>query len=183
VAEVKTIAVIGAGIMGRGIAHAAAVGGYRTILEDILPNALRRAETEIRANLLFILFRDKETIKYLPVSIRSHLTDHLSHNNGSLFVQQLVIRVRGVINRSRGICVSALPPRKPPKVADRQILGQTANEPGELLRFAHLSTPDLFQRFPERLLAKIFDISRIFDPMADNDRHTTAVSLYQLLFR
>jgi len=50
-AEVKTIAVIGAGIMGRGIAHAAALGGYRTILEDLLPNALRRAETEIRGNL------------------------------------------------------------------------------------------------------------------------------------
>jgi 3-hydroxybutyryl-CoA dehydrogenase len=50
-AEVRTIAVIGAGIMGRGIAHAAALGGYRTILEDILPTALRRAETEIRANL------------------------------------------------------------------------------------------------------------------------------------
>jgi 3-hydroxybutyryl-CoA dehydrogenase len=51
VAQVQTIAVIGAGTMGRGIAHAAALGGYRTILEDILPNALRRAETEIRANL------------------------------------------------------------------------------------------------------------------------------------
>jgi 3-hydroxybutyryl-CoA dehydrogenase len=51
VSEVNTVAVIGAGIMGRGIAHAAALGGYRTILEDILPNALRRAETEIRANL------------------------------------------------------------------------------------------------------------------------------------
>ena len=50
-AQVRTIAVIGAGTMGRGIAHAAALGGYRTILEDILPNALRRAETEIRANL------------------------------------------------------------------------------------------------------------------------------------
>jgi 3-hydroxybutyryl-CoA dehydrogenase len=49
--EIHTIAVIGAGTMGRGIAHAAALGGYRTILEDILPNALRRAETEIRANL------------------------------------------------------------------------------------------------------------------------------------
>ena len=49
--EVNTIAVIGAGTMGRGIAHAAAVGGYRTILEDILPNALRRAESEIRTNL------------------------------------------------------------------------------------------------------------------------------------
>jgi len=50
-AEVGTIAVIGAGIMGRGIAHAAALGGYRTILEDILPASLRKAENEIRANL------------------------------------------------------------------------------------------------------------------------------------
>ena len=50
-AEVRTVSVIGAGIMGRGIAHAAALGGYRTILEDVLPNALRKAESEIRANL------------------------------------------------------------------------------------------------------------------------------------
>ena len=50
-APVNTIAVIGAGTMGRGIAHAAALGGYRTILEDLLPAALRKAETEIRANL------------------------------------------------------------------------------------------------------------------------------------
>jgi 3-hydroxybutyryl-CoA dehydrogenase len=50
-AEVHTIAVIGAGTMGRGIAHAAALGGYRTILEDILPTALRKAETEIRSTL------------------------------------------------------------------------------------------------------------------------------------
>jgi 3-hydroxybutyryl-CoA dehydrogenase len=49
--EVRTIAVIGAGIMGRGIAHVAALGGYRTILEDILPASLRRAEDEIRGNL------------------------------------------------------------------------------------------------------------------------------------
>ncbi len=50
-AQVHTIAVIGAGTMGRGIAHVAALGGYRTILEDLLPNALRRAESEIRGNL------------------------------------------------------------------------------------------------------------------------------------
>src|SRR2546421_3629832 len=37
--------------MGRGIAYAAALGGYRTILEDLLPGALRKAESEIRANL------------------------------------------------------------------------------------------------------------------------------------
>jgi 3-hydroxybutyryl-CoA dehydrogenase len=51
VTEVRTVAVIGAGIIGRGIAHAAVLGGYRTILEDILPSALRRAGTEIRSSL------------------------------------------------------------------------------------------------------------------------------------
>ncbi|HYX52858.1 MAG TPA: 3-hydroxyacyl-CoA dehydrogenase NAD-binding domain-containing protein [Candidatus Limnocylindrales bacterium] len=50
-ARIRTIAVIGAGIMGRGIAHVAALGGYRTILEDILPASLRKAESEIRGNL------------------------------------------------------------------------------------------------------------------------------------
>jgi 3-hydroxybutyryl-CoA dehydrogenase len=50
-ADIHTVAVIGAGIMGRGIAHAAALGGFRTVLEDILPTTLRKAETEIRANL------------------------------------------------------------------------------------------------------------------------------------
>ena len=50
-AQVSTVAVIGAGTMGRGIAHVAALGGYHTILEDLLPNALRKAEGEIRANL------------------------------------------------------------------------------------------------------------------------------------
>ena len=48
---VATIAVIGAGRVGRGIAQVAALGGYRTILEDLLPNALRRAESEIRDSL------------------------------------------------------------------------------------------------------------------------------------
>jgi len=48
---VKTVAVMGAGIMGRGIAHAAALGGFKTILEDISAASLRKAEGEIRANL------------------------------------------------------------------------------------------------------------------------------------
>jgi len=51
VAEIKTIAVIGAGTMGRGIAHVAALGGYRTALEDLIPAALRKAENEIRTNV------------------------------------------------------------------------------------------------------------------------------------
>ena len=48
---VRTVAVIGAGTTGRGIAHLAALGGYRTILEDILPASLRKAESEIRSSL------------------------------------------------------------------------------------------------------------------------------------
>ena len=48
--EVRTIAVIGAGIMGRGIAYASALGGYRTVLEDVLPSALRRAGDDIKSN-------------------------------------------------------------------------------------------------------------------------------------
>jgi 3-hydroxybutyryl-CoA dehydrogenase len=50
VSSIETIAVIGAGIMGRGIAQVAALGGYRTILEDLLPDALRKAETEIKVH-------------------------------------------------------------------------------------------------------------------------------------
>jgi 3-hydroxybutyryl-CoA dehydrogenase len=33
--EIKTIGVIGAGTTGRGIAYAAVLGGYRTVLEDV----------------------------------------------------------------------------------------------------------------------------------------------------
>ncbi len=50
-AAIQTVAVIGAGIMGRGIAHVSALGGYHTVLEDILPASLRKAEDEIRSNL------------------------------------------------------------------------------------------------------------------------------------
>src|ERR1700682_4965678 len=46
--HVKTIAVIGAGTMGRGIAYASALGGFRTILEDVSDSAVTTALTWIR---------------------------------------------------------------------------------------------------------------------------------------
>jgi len=46
--EVKTIAVIGAGTMGRGIAYAAALGGYQTVLEDVNDSVLAKALSWIR---------------------------------------------------------------------------------------------------------------------------------------
>jgi 3-hydroxybutyryl-CoA dehydrogenase len=45
--EIKTIAVIGAGTMGRGIAYAAALGGYRTVLEDVSPEMLEQGTAYI----------------------------------------------------------------------------------------------------------------------------------------
>src|SRR6266404_5875469 len=45
--DVKTIGVIGAGTMGRGIAYAAALGGYRAILEDVMPEMLINANAWI----------------------------------------------------------------------------------------------------------------------------------------
>ena len=50
-AEIRTIAVIGAGTRGREIACASVLGGYRTILEDILPASLRHAAAELRQHL------------------------------------------------------------------------------------------------------------------------------------
>src|SRR2546428_7096576 len=46
--DMKTFAVIGAGTMGRGIAYAAALGGYRTILEDVMPEKLEQGLAWIR---------------------------------------------------------------------------------------------------------------------------------------
>jgi 3-hydroxybutyryl-CoA dehydrogenase len=46
--EVKTIAVIGAGTMGRGIAYAAALGGYSTVLEDVSRHVLEQGIAWIR---------------------------------------------------------------------------------------------------------------------------------------
>lgn len=49
--SVTTIAVLGAGTMGRGIAHVAALGGYRTFLFDLDSGILERARGTIHQNL------------------------------------------------------------------------------------------------------------------------------------
>ena len=49
--EIKTIAIIGAGTMGRGIAYASALGGYTTVLEDVSESMLGKAIAWIREAL------------------------------------------------------------------------------------------------------------------------------------
>jgi 3-hydroxybutyryl-CoA dehydrogenase len=48
---IRTVAVLGAGIMGRGIAYVSAVGGYDTVLQDPHAEALAKAHAEIDALL------------------------------------------------------------------------------------------------------------------------------------
>ena len=49
--EIQNLAVLGAGTMGRGIAHVAALAGYDTVLYDVDAAALARAEESIHRNL------------------------------------------------------------------------------------------------------------------------------------
>ena len=59
--DVKTIAVIGAGTMGRGIAYAAAFGGYRTVLEDVSAPVLEQGTAYIKTALAEGVARGKVT--------------------------------------------------------------------------------------------------------------------------
>jgi 3-hydroxybutyryl-CoA dehydrogenase len=43
---IRTVAVIGAGLAGRGFALACAVAGFHVVLEDVMPANLRRAEAD-----------------------------------------------------------------------------------------------------------------------------------------
>jgi 3-hydroxybutyryl-CoA dehydrogenase len=50
--EVRTLAVVGAGTMGRGIAYAAVAGGFATVITDVNEEILARAQTYIGETLL-----------------------------------------------------------------------------------------------------------------------------------
>jgi 3-hydroxybutyryl-CoA dehydrogenase len=47
----KSIAIIGAGPLGRWLAQAAARAGYRVVLEDVVPEALRRARDQLEQHI------------------------------------------------------------------------------------------------------------------------------------
>jgi 3-hydroxybutyryl-CoA dehydrogenase len=49
--SIKTVVVIGAGIMGRGIAHVSVLGGFNTILNDVSDDFLQKAQERIRKDL------------------------------------------------------------------------------------------------------------------------------------
>ena len=60
-AELKTVGVIGAGQMGNGIAHVAALAGYDVIMTDISDEALAKGVTTIEGNMRRQVMRDMIT--------------------------------------------------------------------------------------------------------------------------
>ena len=61
-----TIAIIGAGPLGRWLALAAASGGFRVFLEDVMPASLLHAQEYIRRQLSpFALAREKSQIAFV----------------------------------------------------------------------------------------------------------------------
>ena len=61
--QIETITIVGAGPMGRAIACAALAAGYRTILEDVLPERLRSAQAEISGWFDEVVATGKPTVE------------------------------------------------------------------------------------------------------------------------
>jgi len=57
--EVERVAVVGAGVMGRGIAHAASLGGFDVNLQDVSPEVLKSAMESIEREMKKAVERDK----------------------------------------------------------------------------------------------------------------------------
>ena len=53
--QIKSVGVIGAGQMGNGIAHVAALTGYDVICQDISESALEKAKATIEKNMARII--------------------------------------------------------------------------------------------------------------------------------
>lgn len=74
--DIQHVAVVGAGIMGRGIAQVAAVAGYRVSLHDIREEQLDKALDDIRTNLNKAVEIGKSTAEQAELAM-SHITTSL----------------------------------------------------------------------------------------------------------
>lgn len=88
---VRTLGVVGAGTMGAGIAHAAALHGCEVLLHDVSPDALQKAMERIRKDMKRAIERGKiEQQKVAEVLARIHPTDNLEDLGHAEFVIEAV---------------------------------------------------------------------------------------------
>jgi len=99
--RIKSVAVLGAGVMGRGIAHVAAASGFQTTLVDVSATILSDAVSAIKANLKKGVEKGKITEETMIGALaRLELDDQLE---------------RGV--RSADLVIEAVPERIDVKIA------------------------------------------------------------------
>jgi 3-hydroxybutyryl-CoA dehydrogenase len=69
--DVRTIAVIGAGIMGRGIAQVSAMAGFNTVLNDVSTDRLEKARGQIEKDLEKGVEIGKVTVNAMDTAVSS----------------------------------------------------------------------------------------------------------------
>jgi 3-hydroxybutyryl-CoA dehydrogenase len=90
--EIRTIAVIGAGQMGGGIAQVAAVAGFRTIVFDSIPQALERCQDAHRKRLAREVEKQRMTQADMDASLgRLHYVGQFDMLKGSEVIIEAVV--------------------------------------------------------------------------------------------
>jgi 3-hydroxybutyryl-CoA dehydrogenase len=90
--DVRTIAVIGGGIMGRGIAHVSAMAGFTTVLNDVSDELLEKARGQIRRDLQKSAEIGKIQSNAIEETLaRLNLESNLEHavNNADLIIEAI----------------------------------------------------------------------------------------------
>ncbi|PUZ26876.1 3-hydroxybutyryl-CoA dehydrogenase [Chitinophaga costaii] len=89
--EVQTIGVCGAGTMGAGIAQMAAMAGYRTIMYDVQPATLEKAQAQIRQQLNTAVEKGKLTQAAADKAFhRLYFTGNLMDCSAEIFIEAIV---------------------------------------------------------------------------------------------
>ncbi|MCS7078187.1 MAG: 3-hydroxyacyl-CoA dehydrogenase NAD-binding domain-containing protein [Bacteroidia bacterium] len=89
--DIKTIAIIGSGTMGTGIAQVAATQGYSTILFDINDTALKKAKLNIEIALENLAQKQKITTEQKDTALsRIRYTSEFSEIEGELIIEAIV---------------------------------------------------------------------------------------------
>ncbi len=95
-----TIGVVGAGLMGSGIAQVCAVAGFRTIVQDTLPAALERGAAGIRKSLAKFVEKGKLTPADEAAALgRLSFTGDLAGMSGCGFVIEAITEDLALKNR------------------------------------------------------------------------------------
>jgi 3-hydroxybutyryl-CoA dehydrogenase len=89
--EIKTVAVLGAGTMGQGIAQVCAMAGYKTLLYDIQPSLLQKALISIQQNLDSAIAKGKLTADTKASILENlNLANNLSELKVDLAIEAVV---------------------------------------------------------------------------------------------